>query len=483
MCGIVGYIGDRRAIPVVMDGLKRLEYRGYDSAGIVVSKGRNYKVFKNKGRVADLERIVDFDFDGKLAIGHTRWATHGKPSRKNSHPHWSCDKKIFLVHNGIIENYKILKSQLEKRGHYFNSDTDTEVVAHLIEDILKSPKYKVTFEEAVRLALKMIKGSYALAILNLNEPTKLVVARNSSPLLIGVGENSYAQNHEYFVASDASAFLSYTREIIYLNDGEYGILTQSGYRIANLNRKPVQKEKHFIEWTPEEASKQGHPHFMLKEIFEGPEAVENSIRGRLIASEGTVKFGGLEKVKEKLKKIKHLVITGCGTAYYAGLLGKYMLEECACLSTDAENASELRYRQPVFGADTVLLTISQSGETADTLAVLREAKKKGLLTLGITNTVGSTISREVDAGIYNHIGPEIGVASTKAFVSQSVILALLTLYFGRERKMSLATGKKIAAEIESLPSKMKQIIRSSDYIKKIARKYFKYGNFLYLGRR
>lgn len=483
MCGIVGYIGNRKATPVIMDGLKRLEYRGYDSAGIVVLNKNRHRVFKEKGRVANLEKIVDSDFEGNIGIGHTRWATHGKPSDKNSHPHWSCDKKIFVVHNGIIENYKVLKEKLQKKGHIFNSDTDTEVVSHLIEDILNSSKGKITFEEAVRSALKAIQGSYAFAIVNLDEPDKLIVAKNSSPLLIGIGDTAKETEQEYFVASDASALLCYTRGIIYLNDGEYGILTQKGYRIADLNRKPVQKEKQLIEWTLEEASKQGYPHFMLKEIFEGPEAAENSSRGRVMAKEGMAKLGGLEEISKELKKINRLIITGCGTAYYAGLLGEYMLEEYAGIATDVENASELRYRHPVFSAGTALLSISQSGETADTLAAIREAKKKGLLTLGITNVVGSTIAREVDAGVYNHIGPEIGVASTKAFISQLVILLLMTLYLGRDRKMPQLVGKQIADEILTLPQKMRRIFRSKEYIKKIAGKYSNCDNFLFLGRK
>jgi len=483
MCGIVGYIGNRKAVPVILDGLKRLEYRGYDSAGLVVLNKNGYRIFKKKGRVENLERIIDSNFEGNIGIGHTRWATHGKPSDKNSHPHWSCDKKIFVVHNGIIENYKVLKEKLGKKGHIFNSDTDTEVVAHLIEDILNSSKGKITFEEAVRLTLKAIQGSYALVIINLNEPDKLIVAKNSSPLLIGIGDITKETEQEYFVASDASALLSYTRGIIYLNDKEYGILTRKGYRVADLERKPVQKEKQLIEWTLEEASKQGYPHFMLKEIFEGPEAIENSSRGRIIAKEGKAKLGGLENVSKELKKINRLIIVGCGTAYYAGLLGKYMFEEYAGIAAEAENASEFRYRQPVFSSSSALLSISQSGETADTLAAIREAKKKGLLTLGITNVVGSTISREVDAGVYNHIGPEIGVASTKAFISQLVVLLLMVLHFGRERKMPINVGKEICRELILLPQKMRRIFRFKEKIENIAYKYSKYNNFLYLGRK
>ncbi len=483
MCGIVGYIGNRQAIPVIIDGLKRLEYRGYDSAGLVALNSGDYRLFKDKGRVADLEKMVDQNFCGTLGIGHSRWATHGKPNYRNSHPHWSCDKKIYVVHNGIIENYKSLKEKLEEKGHKFNSDTDTEVAAHLIEDMLNSQNGEITFEEAVRLALKAIQGSYAFAIVNIDEPDKLIVARNSSPLLIGIGDTSEEKKHEYFVASDASALLSYTRGIVYLNDGEYGILTRNGYRIADLDRNPVQKEKHLIEWTLEEASKQGHPHFMLKEIFEGPEAVENSSRGRVIVNNGKAKLGGIERVSKDLKKINRLIITGCGTAYYAALLGKYMFEEYAGLATDVQNASELRYCHPVFEPGSALLSISQSGETADTLAAIREAKKKGLITLGITNVVGSTIAREVDAGVYNHIGPEIGVASTKAFISQLTVLLLMTLFFGQDRKMSFATAKKIAKEISVLPQKMRRIFNSKAKIESIAEKYSRSDNFLYLGRK
>jgi glucosamine--fructose-6-phosphate aminotransferase (isomerizing) len=483
MCGIVGYIGNREAVPVILDGLKRLEYRGYDSAGLVVLNKYRHQLFKEKGRVENLEKMVDPNFNGNLGIGHTRWATHGKPSYKNSHPHFSCDKKIFVVHNGIIENFKALREKLERKGHTFASDTDTEVMAHLIEEILNSGRGKITFEEAVRLALKAIQGTYAFAIVSTDEPEKLVVARNSSPLLVGVGDTDSEVNQEFFVASDASALLSYTRGIVYLNDGEYGVLTRSGFRIADLNRKPIQKETQLVDWTLEEASRQGHPHFMIKEIFEEPEAVENSNRGRVLFKEGKAKLGGLDNIAKELKKINRIILTGCGTAYYAAMLGKYMFEEYAGIASEAGNASELRYSRPVFAPDTALLSISQSGETADTLAAIREAKKKRILTLGITNVVGSTISREVDAGVYNHIGPEIGVASTKAFVSQLMLLLLMTLYLGRDRKMPQTTGKRIAREIALLPLKMRRIFRFKEKIKNIARKYSKCGNFLYLGRK
>jgi len=482
MCGIIGYIGNKKAVPIIIDGLKRLEYRGYDSAGIVAFglKGEKPLIIKQKGRVADLEKSVDLDFDGAIGCGHSRWSTHGEPNHKNSHPHWDCDKKIFVVHNGIIENYKILKDMLVKKGHIFNSETDTEVMPHLIEDIIKSKKGGITFEEGTRLALKIIKGSYAFAILNIDEPQKLIAARNSSPLIIGVGK---AQS-EFFIASDASPLLTHTREVIYLNDGEYGVFTRDGYRIADLERNPLIKEKHIIDWTLEEASKQGHPHFMLKEIFEEPEAVLNSIRGRIIAEEGKTKLGGLESVSENLKKIDNILITACGTAYYAGLVGRYLLEEYAGVSAEIDCASELRYRKPVLKPNTAILTISQSGETADTLAALKEFKKQNILSLGITNVVASSIAREVSAGVYNHVGPEIGVASTKAFVSQLAVLVLLALFLGRERNLTKSSAEKICEELRLIPSKMKKILRfQNEHIKNIAERYHKYEHFLYLGRK
>jgi glucosamine--fructose-6-phosphate aminotransferase (isomerizing) len=480
MCGIVGYIGNKRAVPVIIDGLKRLEYRGYDSAGIVAfgANGFNPMVIKQKGRVVDLEKSVDFDFDGSISVGHSRWSTHGEPNHKNSHPHWDCAKKIFVVHNGIIENYKILKEKLVKKGHIFTSETDTEIMPHLIEDILKSKNGKITFEEGVRLALNIIKGSYAFAILNTDDPQKLIVAKNSSPLLIGIGKN------EYFVASDASPLLPYTRRVVYLNDGEYGILTRKGYRVADLARRPLNKETCIIEWNLEEASKQGYSHFMLKEIFEEPEAVENSIRGRIIADEGRSKLGGLESVVHDLKRIENIVITACGTAYYAGLVGRYLLEEYAGISTETDCASELRYRKPVFKPNTAFLAISQSGETADTLAALKELRHQDVLTLGINNVVASSIAREVKAGVYNHVGPEIGVASTKAFVSQLTVLVLLAIFLGRERILTKSFGKKICGEMRHISSKMKRFLRlENKHVKNLARRYHKYNHFLYLGRK
>lgn len=477
MCGIVGYIGNKKAAPIIIDGLKRLEYRGYDSAGIAAftMDGSRSMVTKKRGRVGELEKLVDFNFDGTVAMGHSRWSTHGEPSDTNSHPHWCCENKIFVVHNGIIENYKALKERLIERGHEFRSQTDTEVMAHLVEDILKTGT--ISFEEAVRTALQSIEGTYAFVVAHKDYPGQLIVAKKSSPLLVGLGEQ------EFFIASDAAATLPYTNKVIYFDDNEYGVFSPSGYKIHTLDNKPVEKQTQLIEWTLEEATKQGYPHFMLKEIFEEPEAIENATRGRILPEEGLAKLGGLELIKNKLKKINRLVITSCGTAYYAGLVGKYMLEEYAGIPTEIEYASELRYRKPIFNLDTALITVSQSGETADTLAALKEAKEQEILTLGITNTVASSIAREVHAGVYNHAGPEIGVASTKAFVSQVVIFALLTLFLGRDRKMTREMSQTIAREITLLPMKIKKILEYNTQIEAIAEKYQRYKNFLYLGRK
>jgi len=353
MCGIVGYIGKRKAIPIVLDGLKRLEYRGYDSAGIAAVKNNGDIYYKKvKGRVDALFASVNQNLKYSNSIGHSRWATHGSPSVKNAHPHSDCSGKIFLVHNGIIENYKELKRKLVKKGHKFQSVTDTEVVVHLIEDILE--KKNTTFEEAVRKALRLISGTYAFAIIYAKEPNKMIVARNSSPLLIGVGEK------EFLVASDASAVLPYTRQVVYLNDGEFAVITPKGYRIANLHRKPIDRKVENIEWSLEDAQKKGYPHFMLKEIFEEPKTVEDAIRGRLITEEGMVKLGGIESVQDELASINRLLIAACGTAYFAGLVGEYMIEEYAGIPVEVEYASEFRYRKQVFDENTALLTVSQT---------------------------------------------------------------------------------------------------------------------------
>jgi len=474
MCGIVGYIGKREALPILMDGLKRLEYRGYDSAGFSVANGDRIVTEKAVGKVAELEnKINEKDIPGNLGIAHTRWATHGKPSERNAHPHRDCSKKIFLVHNGIIENYKELKHDLEKAGHKFSSETDTEVLAHLIEEYSK----QVPFEEAVWRTLAHVRGTYGLAIIDRENPQKLIIARNGSPLVLGVMDDGYV------IASDVAPIVRYTDRVIYLDDGEMAEVTGQSCKITNFKRKKVKKEISKIDWSVEEAEKKGYPHFMLKEIMEQPEAVENSIRGRLVVGEGIAKLGGLRDVSERLRRLKRLVIVSCGTSYYAGLVGKYMLEEYAGVRTDVEHASEFRYRKPLLDENTAVLAISQSGETADTLAAIREAKNKGAITLGIVNVVGSTIARETDAGVYNHAGPEIGVASTKVFTSQLSILALLTLFLGRQREMSFVMGKRIAEELAEIPKLMKSVLNQADEIKKVAEKYSKYSNFLYLGRK
>mgnify|MGYP001580841238 CR=1 FL=1 len=476
MCGIFGFVyKDKvKAVPIIMDGLKRLEYRGYDSSGIVVTEGSNLYWKKKSGRLFELEKKINYERSGNVAIGQTRWATHGTPVDKNAHPHFDCKKNIFLVHNGIIENYKELKAGLVKNGHDFSSDTDTEVLAHMIEDRVESGS---TFEEAVRLTLKSVVGTYALAILNRNEPDKMIVAKNSSPLLIGFSDNAK------FVASDASAILAHTRKVVYLNDGEFAVLTPQDFRIATLDRKAVSRRENKLDWNLESAQKNNFPHFMLKEIYEEPDAVRNALRGRLIVADGLAKLGGIESLESDLRKVKRLIVSACGTAYYAGLAGEYMIEEYGGVPVEVEYASELRYKKIDPGEGTCFLAVSQSGETADTLGVLKEFKRRGVNTLGIVNVVGSSIAREVSAGIYNYAGPEIGVASTKTFVSQLSVLALLTLFLGRQRGMPVSEGKKIAEELNRLPLKMENILKLDGQIKKLARKYHKYGNFIFLGRK
>ncbi|MBI5733149.1 glutamine--fructose-6-phosphate transaminase (isomerizing) [Candidatus Jorgensenbacteria bacterium] len=482
MCGIVGYIGKQRALPIILDGLKALEYRGYDSAGVAVvgkhGKGFQVRFAKAPGRISVLEgKLGDgTDFEGNVGIAHTRWATHGEPNEVNAHPHHDCKNNIFLAHNGIIENYKDLKSELLEKGHVFCSETDTETLVHLIEDMRDSDPNS-TFEEVVMKALRRVRGTYGLAILDRREPEKIVAVRNFSPLLLGVGDG------EYIIGSDASAVLKYTRQIVYLNDGEIAVLTPSRHHIFTLENQTVMRAPQEIDWTIEQAERGNYPHFMAKEIFEQPESIENSLRGRLVPEEGLAKLGGLESVEKDLRKAKRLIIAACGTAYYAGMVGKYMLEEYAGIPTEVDLASEFRYRKPVFREGDIFLAISQSGETADTLAALREAKQKGVLTLGIVNAVGSTIARETDAGVYQHIGPEIGVASTKAFTSQLTILALLTLFLGRQREMSITIGRRIAEELKQLPILVGRVLAGHQNIQTIVKKYSAHRNFLYLGRK
>ena len=476
MCGIIGYLGKKEASPIILDGLRRMEYRGYDSAGItVLDQQGKLNTVKRAGKIANLlSAVSDVDLTGTLGIGHTRWATHGAPTDKNAHPHLDCEGNISIVHNGIIENYQSLRHYLEGLGHIFNSETDTEVIAHLIEEYLKEEP----FEEAVIEALAEIKGTYGLVVINRREPGKMIAARLGSPLILGV-----VAPGEFIIASDAAAILPYTREVIYLDDMELAILESAGMRLTTIHRENIKKKPETIEWDISQAEKKGFPHFLLKEIFEGADAIRNSLRGRILTGEGIVKLGGIERLDEQLKKVKKVIIVACGTSYYSGLVGRYMMEEIGGVVCSVEYASEYRYRKTVLEDDTALLAISQSGETADTLAALREAKRRGAPTIGIVNIVGSSIARETDVGVYNHIGPEIGVASTKAFISQLSILALLAVYFGRSRGLSQVDGQNILSEMEKLPDLAERILRRAGEITLLADKYTEFNNFLYLGRK
>lgn len=477
MCGIVGYIGKREALPILLDGLRRLEYRGYDSAGVAMVNGA-LSIKRAPGKIAVLEeQLKDFDGHGTLGIAHTRWATHGMPTIENAHPHQDCEGRLAIVHNGIIENYAELREGLIAKGHTFRSQTDTEVLAHLIEEERKNNGAPRSLKDAMLCALSHVRGTYGLALVSIDEPDQLLVARLGSPLVIGVGTD------EWFVASDPSAILSHVRQMIYLDDGEFCQITRDGYTISKLDKSPVIKCVEEIDWSIEDVQKNGQAHFMIKEMLEQPEVLANTMRGRLMAEEGLVKLGGLRDVEQQLKEIDRLIIVGCGSASYAGLVGKYMLEEFAGIETSVETASEFRYRNPVITSRTAVLAVSQSGETADTLAAIREAKKKGALTLGIVNAVGSTIARETDAGIYNHAGPEIGVASTKAFLSQMTVFALLSVYLGRQRGLDERTAKQISAEMARLPELVRSIFETREQIKTIAEKYVDAEHFLYLGRK
>ncbi|HEX6308431.1 MAG TPA: glutamine--fructose-6-phosphate transaminase (isomerizing) [Longimicrobiales bacterium] len=475
MCGIVGYIGDRRAVPLLIEGLKRLEYRGYDSAGITVVNGSGLETRRAVGKISELEKLVGNGDEPEATIGiaHTRWATHGAPTERNAHPHTSCDGEIAVVHNGIIENAGTLRRKLEEMGHEFKSDTDTEVIAHLIEEA-----YQGKLEDAVREALKQVEGAYGLAIISSREPRKIVAARKGSPLLLGVTDSG-----EYFVASDVAAVLAQTRQVIYLEDGEMAVLTEDGYETQSLRGETLEKEVKEIAWDLDAIEKSGHEHFMLKEIFEQPHTIMQCIRGRVLEEDGTVKFGGLNLEDDELAAFERIIISACGTSWHSGLIGEYMLEEICRIPVDVEYASEFRYRKPIVNERTLMLVISQSGETADTLAAMREAKEHGAKVLGIVNVVGSTIAREAHGGIYLHAGPEIGVASTKAFTSQVVALTLFTVRMGRLRgTLSAEQGREILQALRELPDKVEQVLELSDAIRELARIYKSASNFLYLGR-
>src|SRR5690349_4113157 len=472
MCGIVGYVGPKKSMTTLIDGLKRLEYRGYDSAGVSIMNGKGVETRKAKGKITALEQAISaHPIDGNIGIAHTRWATHGPPNEMNAHPHTDCTGTISVVHNGIIENYGPLRAMLQKTGHKFVSDTDTEVLAHLIE-----AAFDGNLEEAVIDALALVEGTYGIAVISAKDPDKIVAARKGSPLLIGIGEG------ENYVASDVAAILQHTRQVVYLDDGEMAIVTRDGFRVCDLNAQTVKKGVSRIDWDIDQIEKGGFDHFMLKEIFEQPQTIQNTMRGRLVTEEGFSKLGGLNLTKEELQNLDQIIITACGTSWHSALIGEMMIEDHARIRCEVEYASEFRYRNPIVTDRTLCVVISQSGETADTLAAMREAKRRGAKTLGLVNVVGSTIAREDDGGIYLHAGPEIGVASTKAFTSQVIALALLTLKLGRLRNMSVVKGREVAQALEALPEQIQSMLDRRSEIEKIAGDFVDATNFLYLGR-
>ncbi len=478
MCGIVGYIGKKEAWPVLYKGLERLEYRGYDSAGIALLEKGAFSVYKKKGRVAELSKFTKEkrELSGGVGIAHTRWATHGVPSDRNAHPHVSNSGDVVIVHNGIIENYLSIKKILIGKGYKFKSDTDTEVLANLIEDIKKHAK--VNLEEAVRLALGQITGAYAVLVLAKDEPSTMIVAKVGSPALIGIGKG------EFFAASDATPIVEHTKKVIYLSDGEMAVMKDGKLTVKTVQNKVIKNPYiHTLKTKIEELEKGGYPHFMLKEIFEQPESLRNTMRGRIVSNKGNVKFGGLEKFERELKNLQHITIAGMGTARFTGLVGEYAFEELAGIPVKVEYGSEFTYRDIAPRKHAGLIAISQSGETADTLNAVKKAKKEKILTLGIVNVIGSSIAREVDAGIYNHVGPETAVASTKASTSQVLLQIMLAIYLGRMRGLSKPQAEKILKEIEALPDLVEKILKNAPTIKKLARKYAKYKNLFFLGRK
>jgi glucosamine--fructose-6-phosphate aminotransferase (isomerizing) len=475
MCGIVGYIGHRNALPIVVEALKRLEYRGYDSSGCALIHDGELQVYKRAGKIIELERCLPEPnkCTGNLAIAHTRWATHGEPNEVNAHPHLDCKGEIAIVHNGIIENYKLLRDKLIELGHTFISETDTEVIVHLIEQFLLS---EPTLEDAVRSAMTKVEGTYGLVVMSLKEPDKLIAVRKGSPLIIGIGEN------EHFITSDVNAIIIHTKRVIYLQDDELCVVKADGFEITTLDKRSVKPEISVVDWDISAIEKGDFKHFMLKEIFEQPLTIENAFRGRINQHLGTARLGGLGIPNFELRKIKQIHLVACGTSFHAALIGKYIIEDIARIPVFAEYASEYRYRNPIIPEDTLVFVISQSGETADTLGALREAKAKGARVLAITNVVGSTIARESDGGTYIHAGSEIGVASTKAFTSQVTIMTLLAILLGRMNYLSTVKGMEYISELEKIPSKVEKILALNEYIRNIAATIKDCKNALYLGR-
>jgi len=472
MCGIVGYIGRREAEPILVEGLKRLEYRGYDSAGLATVAGSRMHVRKHSGRISELAALLsEQPAPGCHGISHTRWATHGGATDANAHPHIGGDGAVAVVHNGVIENYTALKQQLQAEGYVFRSQTDTEVIAHLIAHYLNGD-----LVEAVRKALVRLKGTYGLAVLSPRFPDVIVGARLGSPLVLGVGEG------EAFLASDPSALLGNTQKVVYLSDNELCVLTPEEWHLEDRHSARVEARVHQIDWDPGDADKADFEHYMLKEIFEQPETLENALRGRLDDADASAHFGGLNVDPQRLRSMERVIMTACGTSYHAGLVAEYLFEELARIPVEVEYASELRYRNPPMDRNTIVLAITQSGETADTLAALRESKRKGHPTLAICNVVGSTIAREADGGVYLHAGPEVGVASTKAFTSQVTVLTMLALYLGRMRHLSSVQGARIIDELRAMPDLLRRTLRCHDSVRRVAEKYYQASNFLYLGR-
>ncbi len=472
MCGIVAYLGNKEAASILINGLRRLEYRGYDSAGIAIMNNSTIETAREVGKIRNLEDSLAGNFPaGSIGIGHTRWATHGEPSKENAHPHMDCEGNIAVIHNGIIENYSILKKALIKKGHTFKSETDTEIIAHLIEEL-----YEDNFEQAFRQALLQVEGTFGLVVITKHDPEKMYIARKGSPIVIGVGEN------EFFAASDVTPLIPYTRNVFYLDDDEMAVISHTGIITKTIYNMPTEKTVEKVNFDIDDIDKAGYDHYMLKEIFEQPKTIMDAMRGRLIREEGLVKLGGLAEVEDLLMNAEKIYITASGTSWHAALIGEYLLEEYCRIPVEVEYASEFRYRNPVIKKNEVVIAVSQSGETADTLAALREGRHKGATVIGIVNTVGSTIARETQAGIYIHAGPEIGVASTKAFTSQVTAMVLITIMIARKRYMSVVQGKQLIDELLAIPGKVKQILDKSDLIKEIALAYKNERNFLYLGR-
>ena len=472
MCGIIGYVGPKPVVPLLIEGLKRMEYRGYDSAGVAVYDGTVLHTRRAAGKIAKLEAVLAANpVHGAIGIGHTRWATHGPPTERNAHPHRSADGTISVVHNGIIENVNTLRAALQELGYVFNSDTDTEVLAHLIQELFDG-----SLEEAVLAVLTEVEGTYGLAVLSSRDAGKIVAARKGSPLLIGVGHG------ENFLASDPSAVLAHTRQVVYLDDGDVAVIERDAYRVIDAHAATISRKVDRIHWDLAEIERGGYDHFMLKEIFEQPVSVENTMRGRLILDDGTAKLGGINLSHDELLRIDNVIITACGTSWHSALIGEMMIEELCRIPVEVEYASEFRYKNPIVSDRTLCIVISQSGETADTLAAMREAKRRGARTLGLVNVVGSTIAREDDGGVYLHAGPEIGVASTKAFTSQVVALALLTLKLARKHNLSVVRGRELAQAMHELPAQIQTVLETATVIEAIAEEFKHATNFLYLGR-